>query len=99
MLPVNWPTNNRDYFVLFYTTTFQDLFPEKGFAMSVIPATRLVSDDLAILTGCRRKPRITEEDGPEFKLATPERADAFSFGPVPLSQIIRHADARSHSEV
>jgi hypothetical protein len=59
--------------------------------MCIIPASQLSSDDLAVL-GCRSASRDTDEPGPEFTITHCQPGDAFGFGPVALSQLIRPVD-------
>lgn len=62
--------------------------------MCIIPASRLSSDDLAVLSGRRMKPHHTEED-PGHELAICQPGDAFGIGPICLSQIVRPVDPRT----
>jgi hypothetical protein len=65
--------------------------------MCIIPANRLSSDDLAVLSGRKVTPHHTDEES-DRELAICQSicqpGDAFGFGPICLSQIVRPVDPR-----
>lgn len=63
---------------------------------TVIPKRRLCSDDLAVLSGRRFVPCEPDDDQPRHALAIDEflPGEAFGFGPVTISQLVRSMDIR-----
>lgn len=60
---------------------------------SVIREKQLSSDDLAMLA-CKSHSCEPDDTGSEFEISDFQPGDAFGFGPICLSQIVRPVDPR-----